>query len=194
MSARLRTAAGLSIVSVIGAVPVLLRRMRAEFEQRRRLSGPTATAMYATYGVHAAAIAAASWRRSVPLPARTAPARTALTATGVTGLLAGSALTAAGMSRFTGPAQVTGTSADGLAQDGVYRISRNPQYTGYVLALTGLGLVRRSGAVLGLTAAVAAVFAWWVPVEERALSQTYGQPYGAYLRDTARWLALPSRR
>jgi protein-S-isoprenylcysteine O-methyltransferase Ste14 len=180
----MRPAVGALVVT--GLTPVLLARMRRELLRDGRLSGPTVTAMYGAYALHGLAVAVSAWRRSAPLPPRAAAVGTPLAA-------AGSGLVVAGMSRFVGPGQVSGTQVGELATGGVYRLSRNPQYTGYVLALAGLGLARRSGAVVALTAGAGAVFAWWVPVEESALRRTFGAPYEHYLAYTPRWLGRPRR-
>lgn len=165
-------------VAVSGLAPVLLTHMRRELLQAGRLSGPTVTAaMYGAYALHGLAVAVSAWRRSAPLPPRAA-------AVGLPLAAAGSGLVVAGMSRFAGPGQVSGTQVGELATGGVYRLSRNPQYAGFVLALAGLGLARRSGAAVALAAGAGAVFAWWVPVEENALRRTFGEPYQHYLART----------
>ncbi len=174
---------------VAGGTPVLLWHMKRQLLQDGRLSAPTATAMYGVYAAHGLAVAVAARRRSSPLPGGPA-----LTAVGSALSVLGSGLVAAGMSRFVGPGQVSGTDAGELATSGAYRFTRNPQYVGYPIALAGLGLTRRSVAVLELAAGVAAVFAWWVPVEERSLQQTFGEPYEHYLARTPRWLGRPRRR
>ena len=181
-----------TLLQAAAAVPViatepLLCRMRSDLLTHGRFSRSTATAMYGLYGTHAAAFAATAARRLGPLPPSVAVAGPPL-------LAAGTALTIAGMRRFAGPGQITGTSVGDLVSGGVYRFSRNPQYVGYVLALTGLALVRRSGASLPLAAAAAAVYVWWVPVEEIALRHTFGQPYDHYLHAAPRWLGVPSSR
>lgn len=165
----------------------LLRRMRTELLDSGRLSRATATDMYALYGTHALSVAATAARRAGPMPA-------SLTVAGPPLLVTGTAMTVAGMRRFAGPGQITGTDVAGLVDGGAYRLSRNPQYTGYVLALTGLALWRRSAACLALTAALATVYLWWVPVEETALRRSFGQPYDDYLRAAPRWLGMPSSR
>jgi len=174
-------------LAVTGLVPVLLGRMRRELLRDGRLSAPTVTAMYGAYALHGLAVGVSAWRRSVPLPPRTAVVGTPLAA-------AGSGLVMAGMSRFVGPGQVSSTQVGELTTGGVYRLSRNPQYAGYVLALVGLGMARRSGGVVALAAGAGAVFAWWVPVKERALRRTFGLPYEHYLAThTPRWLGRPQR-
>ena len=92
---------------------------------------------------------------------------------------------------FAGPGQVSGTKSGPLVTGGVYRWSRNPQYAGYVAALTGLALARRSGAGLFLAAAAGASYAAWVPVEEEHLGHELGPAYEAYLSRTPRWLGRP---
>jgi len=176
----LTTAAG----AALAGTPVLLRRMRAEFDTRGGLTRPTAAWMYATYTAHGALYLHTLTRPDRPRP------RAPLTAAALVSAVLGAGLCAAGMSRFTGPAQVTGTDQGRFTTDGVYRYSRNPQYTGYLLSLTGLALARGSSAGLALTAATAAVFRWWVPVEEHHLTRTHGPAYRHYQAATPRWLGL----
>jgi protein-S-isoprenylcysteine O-methyltransferase Ste14 len=92
------------------------------------------------------------------------------------------------MRKFAGPGQVSGTQAGPLVTGGVYRHSRNSQYLGYVLALTGMAIARRGGASLALAASAGVAYAAWVPVEEEHLTHTLGEPYERYRRQTARWL------
>lgn len=138
---RMRPAIG--AFAITGLAPVLLGRMRRELLRDGRLSAPTVTAMYAAYALHGLAVAVSAWRQSAPLQPRAAVVGAPLA-------VAGSGLVVAGMSRFVGPGQVSGTQVGELATGGVYRFTRNPQYAGYVLALVGLGLARRSGAVVAL--------------------------------------------
>lgn len=63
-----------------------------------------------------------------------------------------------GISRFTGVEEVTGTRNQTLLTTGIYRYSRNPQYLGYLLVLTGVSLTRRSAAGLLSTAALASAY------------------------------------
>ncbi|MDD7967787.1 methyltransferase family protein [Actinomycetospora lemnae] len=178
------------LASASGTTAALLRRMRREFEAHGQLSTPTVAWMYGTYGVHAAATAVAL-RQSRPR-GRTAGSRLA-TVAGYGLAAAGTAMFIAGMSRFTGAAQVSGMTDDQLAVGGAYRWSRNPQYVGYVAALGGLAGARRSVPAAGLAAGAAAAFAWWVPVEERHLAPVFGEAYQRYLARTPRWLGMSRR-
>lgn len=168
------------------ALAALLRRMRGEFEREGRLRASTVAAMYAAYATHAGIVGIAAVRRTLPMPAPGAAETT-----GGALIAAGVALSLAGVSRFSGPRQISGTESGSLETGGIYRISRNPQYAGYVTALVGLGLARRSAAVVCLAAPVATAFRAWVPVEERRLRREFGDDYAAYLQSAPRWLGRP---
>lgn len=92
-----------------------------------------------------------------------------------------------GVSRFTGVEEVTGTRNQTLLTTGIYGYSRNPQYLGYLLVLTGASLTRRSAAGLLSTAVLASAYSAWIPVEEQQLTWLYGQPYTDYTGRTRRW-------
>lgn len=166
------------------AVGLLLRRMHREFESTGQLTVPTMVGMYACYVGHAAATALAAREQVGALRLPSGPAL------GLGGVLVagGAGLCVAGMRRFAGPRQISGTDVGGLATGGVYRYTRNPQYVGYVGFLAGVGLARRSAAVLGLASAVALVFRWWVPVEERHLEREFADDYRRYRKQVPRWL------
>lgn len=161
-----------------------LRRMRREFEAAGELRPPTVAAMYACYAAHARATAHAARHRTgaLPLPSRPAVGVGAVLVAG------GTALCVAGMRRFAGASQISGTDVGELTTGGVYRHTRNPQYMGYIAVLAGIGLVRRSSAVLALASAAALVFSWWVPSEERHLEREFGDPYRRYQDEAPRWL------
>lgn len=161
----------------------LLSRMANDMDQLGSMRTSTAAAMWTAYTTHTALTAWALARQFLPLPI-------AVRAAGVAGaalVAAGGGLCVAGMSRFTGVEELTGTRNQTLLTSGVYRYSRNPQYLGYLVALTGASLARRSAAALASTAALAAVYAAWIPVEEDHLTGLYGQPFTDYTRRTCRW-------
>ncbi len=171
-------------LSAMTAVGLLLRRMHREFESTGELTMPTTVGMYACYVGHASATAIAAREQVGALRLPSGPAA------GVGGALVagGAGLCVAGMGRFAGPGQISGTDTGALVTGGVYRYTRNPQYVGYVGFLAGIGLARRSAAVLGLASAAALVFRFWVPVEERNLEREFAENYCRYHKQVPRWL------
>lgn len=186
---RPRVGIALSAAPLLAAAPLLLRRMRGDIYQDGELRTSTAALMWSGYAGHAALTTAALLRRPAAPPLPT-PVRVA--AAGL--VLAGVALDVAGMRRFAGPGQLTGTAAGDLVTGGIYRYSRNPQYLGLIAALAGLALLRRSPAALALTAGLAAAYRAWVPVEEAHLARHFGKPYRRYRATAPRWLGPPTPR
>lgn len=172
------------------AASVLLRRMRNEFLDAGELSAPTAATMYTAYAVHAASFVAVLRRT----PRRRTHRRPlTVTVTGASLAVAGTTIALCGMAKFERASELTGTAQPkSLEVRGIYRISRNPQYAGYVLLLSGLSLIRPSPAASGLTAGLACAYVRWVRVEEAALRERFGAAYDRYLACTPRWLGLPS--
>ncbi len=161
----------------------LLTQMQRDLREHGTLRAPTIVAMYLAYTGHAALTSAALHHRWLPLGLP----RTGGRVTGSALAAVGTGLCALGMRRFSGPGQVSGSRTGALVTGGVYRHSRNPQYLGYTLALTGLALARRSGAALGCAALAAAGYNAWVPIEETHLERTLGDPYLQYRDGTSRW-------
>ena len=79
-----------------------------------------------------------------------------------------------------------------LVTTGVFRISRNPMYLGYVLILIGVGLLLRSLTpfvvipVFGLL--MARVF---IREEEQMLQETFGAAWQSYAGQARRWIWWP---
>jgi protein-S-isoprenylcysteine O-methyltransferase Ste14 len=72
---------------------------------------------------------------------------------------------------------------------GVYRLTRNPMYLGFVLLLTGGGVyLGNLLALLLVPAFVVYLNRFQIRPEERALLQHFGPPYAEYLRSVRRWL------
>jgi protein-S-isoprenylcysteine O-methyltransferase Ste14 len=168
----------------------LLDRMARDLRTAGRLHPSTTAWMYTAYAAHAALTV----RALVAGPAGARLSGEAAKPAGAALTVAGSALCAAGMGRFGGAGQVSGTRTGPLVRSGVYRWSRNPQYTGYVMALSGAALLRRSPASLALAGVAAVVYRAWVPAEEAHLSRTFGHDYDTYLAETPRWLGVPRPR
>lgn len=161
----------------------LLARMASDIDQRGSIRSSTAAAMWTAYAAHTALTGWMLARQSLNLPLRPGPARVA----GAGLVAAGAGMCVIGISRFTGVEEVTGTRNQTLLTTGIYRYSRNPQYLGYLLVLTGVSLTRRSAAGLLSTAALASAYSAWIPVEEQQLTCLYGQPYTDYTGRTRRW-------
>ena len=76
-----------------------------------------------------------------------------------------------------------------LVTNGVYRISRNPMYLGFVLILIGIAVLLRSLTPFLIILA----FGIWVQrkfitVEERMLAEKFGAEWLAFRKRTRRWL------
>lgn len=78
---------------------------------------------------------------------------------------------------------------DVLVTEGPFRLSRNPMYLGFVLALLGLALGLGSVSALALVVVFwLIVNSWYIPFEERVMRETFGDSYTRYARRTRRWL------
>ena len=76
-----------------------------------------------------------------------------------------------------------------LAQEGLYRVSRNPMYLGITTAFLGLGLAFASPWLFVLTPVMAiALRKLAIEREERHLEARFGDAYRAYRRQVRRWL------
>jgi len=88
-----------------------------------------------------------------------------------------------------GPSSTYGNEGP-LILRGPYRISRNPQYLGFIVALIGWSIVTSSGAT------ILAVLVWIIPLvlvpfaEEPWLLQRHGSEYEEYLRKVPRFVSL----
>lgn len=149
----------------------------------------TAVAIYAGWACHAAAFVAAvvldPYRLDVaPLP---------MALVGVVIAVAGVALFVLSVRLFHSFGHVTGTEVGGLVTSGAYRISRNPQYTGWVLLLVGVAVAARSALALALALSVVVAMRIWIPQEERHLEEEFGEEYLRYRREVPRFLRLKPR-
>jgi protein-S-isoprenylcysteine O-methyltransferase Ste14 len=78
---------------------------------------------------------------------------------------------------------------DVLVTSGVFAISRNPMYLGFVLALFGAALIFNGTTALAIAAAFFLVAAlWYVPFEEARMKAVFGEQFDAYRRKTRRWI------
>ena len=83
----------------------------------------------------------------------------------------------------------------GLVTTGFHRYSRNPGYVGWITVILGLTLIGWSQSVWSVLFLVyfigsIAYLNWTVLLEERFLTNKYGEPYAAYLRNTSRYFGV----
>lgn len=76
-----------------------------------------------------------------------------------------------------------------LVTRGLFKVSRNPMYLGFVVALTGASvyLGSLSPALFVLLFFLAAHY-WYIPIEERAMDRQFGEAYRQYRERVRRWL------
>jgi len=92
---------------------------------------------------------------------------------------------------------IPSAQSETLVRDGVYSLTRNPMLFGYLLALSGVGLLTRSFSVaLAFPLLYTAIWTAWIKGrEEPALERRFGDDYRRY-RDETPFLIprlLPSR-
>ena len=125
-------------------------------------------------------------RFSITLPARSVIA-SCFAAVGV-------AVCAAGLVSFRNarttinPARPDQTSA--LVVNGIYRISRNPMYLGFLILLVAWGVFLQHVLAILLAPAlfVAYLDRFQIKPEEQALSRLFGEYFASYKSDVRRWL------
>ena len=103
----------------------------------------------------------------------------------------GMALSGLGMFRKlrTTPDPLHPERASRLAQDGVYRHTRNPMYLGMALVLLGWGCwLAHPLALLCVPLAMAYLQRFQIRPEERLLHSRFGEAYARYCRRVRRWL------
>jgi len=79
--------------------------------------------------------------------------------------------------------------SDTLVQDGVYRISRNPMYLGFVTILIGISALLRSLSPY-LVVVIFTVFVdqVYIKVEEQMLSEKFGDDWIQYRSNVHKWI------
>ncbi len=88
---------------------------------------------------------------------------------------------------FTG--DVKARTDQPVIRSGPYRLVRHPSYTAAMMMFTGVGLALGSWlSLLLLMIAAIGAYSYRVSVEERALRETIGAPYEAYMKDSKRFI------
>ena len=76
-----------------------------------------------------------------------------------------------------------------LVTDGLYRISRNPMYLGFLIALLGVAiLLGNISSLLIVVGFFVITDRWYIQFEEVAMDKAFGQQYAEYKAKTRRWL------
>ena len=105
----------------------------------------------------------------------------------------GGALAVAGVIAFrnhcTTVNPLTPSASSSVVSGGVYRVSRNPMYLGFLLALAGWAVyLSNAGAALLLPVFVAYMTQYQIKPEERALLAKFGSEFAQYMSRVRRWL------
>lgn len=80
-------------------------------------------------------------------------------------------------------------STTSLVRGGIYRVSRNPMYLGFVLALVGIAcLLSNVLSRVFVPAFVLYMNRFQIKPEERALSAMFGQEFTTYMQSVRRWV------
>ena len=86
-------------------------------------------------------------------------------------------------------AVVAASSDQPVIERGPYRLVRHPSYTAYFMILLGIGIALGSWLSAAILLAVPCfVFVRRVQAEEKALLETIGEPYRAYMSRTKRFI------
>ena len=84
---------------------------------------------------------------------------------------------------------LTPSASSSLVSGGVYRVSRNPMYLGFLLALAGWAVyLSNAGAVLLLPAFVVYMTQYQIRPEERILLAKFGSEFAQYMSRVRRWI------
>ena len=83
----------------------------------------------------------------------------------------------------------TFSKPDVLVEEGLFRYIRNPMYLGFLISLAGLALL---GGAFSPWLLVFVFFVladrWYIPYEEREMSERFGEQYKQYRQRTRRWI------
>lgn len=175
----------LALLAVVAGLVALTMATR-DFKGGRTFRSRTAVAIYLGWACHAAAFIAALLLD----PYRVAAAPVPAAAIGIVLSAAGLTLFLLGLRRFQSFAHVSGTEVGWLVTSGAYSISRNPQYSGWILLLSGAAVAARSPLALALAVAVVAAMRIWIPQEERHLEEEFGDDYVRYRQQVPRFVGL----
>lgn len=76
-----------------------------------------------------------------------------------------------------------------LTREGLFQLSRNPMYLGFVISLLGVGIcLGAASPFLVCGAFVLLTHFWYIRIEEQALLKKFGSQYVEYQRMVRRWI------
>ena len=110
---------------------------------------------------------------------------------GILPLVAGLGIAKRGSDIFekTGTNIETFDDPDILVTDGLYRISRNPMYLGFLVALLGVAIVLGNfSSILVVIGFFVITDRWYINFEEDVMAKKFGDRYAEYKAKTRRWL------
>ncbi len=80
-------------------------------------------------------------------------------------------------------------TSSSIVSGGIYRVSRNPMYLGFLLALAGWAVyLSNAGALLLVPVFAAYMTQYQIKPEERILLAKFGSEYAQYMSRVRRWL------
>lgn len=124
-------------------------------------------------------------------PTHAIKALPSITVAGAVLFVIGAAIAGWGLLTFrrAGTTTVPGRASARLVTWGPYRFSRNPMYVGLTIAYLGeAGILRQVWPILLLPLTVAYVNWVVIPVEERKLTEVFGEEYERYRVRVRRWV------
>jgi protein-S-isoprenylcysteine O-methyltransferase Ste14 len=84
---------------------------------------------------------------------------------------------------------MTPGASSSVVSGGVYRVSRNPMYLGFLLALAGWAVyLSNAGAAVLLLGFIAYMTQFQIKPEERALRAKFGSEFEQYVSRVRRWI------
>lgn len=107
----------------------------------------------------------------------------------------GVVLMLAGMIEFRSIGRISGSDTSELVTTGIYQWSRNPQYLGWFLVLSGISLIGSSGLALMYTTIGIILFHLYITrIEEPYLEHVFREKYLLYKKGAPRYIGIPKRK
>jgi len=104
----------------------------------------------------------------------------------------GVVLMLAGMIEFRSIGRISGSDTSELVTTGIYQWSRNPQYLGWFLVLSGISLIGNSGLALLYTVIGIILFHFYITrIEEPYLERIFEKKYLLYKKGAPRYIGIP---